>query len=306
MSKGGNDTGSLRSGSVKEIRQANEYELEFEFTDRISVFDKIIPSIIPGKGETLCNEGVFWFERAKEMGINTHFIEKTAPNRFNVKRVNIIRDYSKIGKDTKNYLIPLEFIARHYVAGSLFDRVKKGKIGPGDLGFETGHAVRYGEKLPRPYMETSTKLEKVDRLLDLEESLSISGLSEEEYNNILDIILRLDEEMEKEVSKRGLIHVDGKKEFAFDENRNIMVIDVFGTADEDRFWDKESWENGECVELSKEFVRKYYEEIGYKSRLYESRDKKEDEPDIPPMPEEMIKKASEIYKNLQYKITGSG
>ncbi|HOP09015.1 MAG TPA: phosphoribosylaminoimidazolesuccinocarboxamide synthase [Candidatus Methanofastidiosa archaeon] len=295
---------SLRSGSVKEIRQVQDDELEFEFTDRISVFDKIIPSTIPGKGESLCSEGVFWFQRAEELGIGTHFLERTSPNSFRVKRVNIIRDYDSIGPDTTNYLIPLEFICRHYVAGSLYDRIKKGKIDPESLGFDKGHGVSYGEKLPRPYLETSTKLERVDRLLELEEALDISGLSPEEYNNIIDIILKLDAEIEKEVSKRGLIHVDGKKEFAFDKERKVMVIDVFGTADEDRFWDRGSWEDGQCIELSKEFVRKYYEGIGYKARLYDAREKGIEEPEIPPLPEEMIKKASETYKNIQYRITG--
>jgi len=304
MSKGEEKVSSLRSGSVKEIRQVQDNELEFEFTDRISVFDKIIPSTIPGKGESLCSEGVFWFKRAEKMGIRTHFIERTSPNSFRVKRVDIIRDYDSIGPDTTNYLIPLEFICRHYVAGSLYDRIKKGRLSAEDLGFEKGHEVVYGEKLPRPYLETSTKLERIDRLLDLEESLEISGLSLEEYNNILSIILKIDEEIAGEVSKRDLIHVDGKKEFAFDHDRNIMVIDVFGTADEDRFWDRDAWEKGECIELSKEFVRKYYEEIGYKSRLYEARERGIEEPEIPPLPKEMIRKASETYRNIQYRITG--
>jgi len=304
MSKGDNDMSSLRSGSVKEIRQVHDDELEFEFTDRISVFDKIIPSTIPGKGETLCSEGVFWFERAEKMGIKTHFVERTGTNSFKVKRVDIIRDYDSIGPSTTNYLIPLEFICRHYVAGSLYDRIGKGMISAESLGFEEGHEIKYGEKLPRPYLETSTKLERVDRLLDLEESLSISGLGIDEYNNILNIILRIDEEIEREVSKRGLIHVDGKKEFAFDKDRNIMVIDVFGTADEDRFWDRGSWESGECIELSKEFVRKYYENIGYKKRLYDARESGRDEPDIPALPEEMVKLASDTYRNIKYRITG--
>ncbi|MBN1785701.1 MAG: phosphoribosylaminoimidazolesuccinocarboxamide synthase [Candidatus Methanofastidiosa archaeon] len=296
--------GSLRSGSVKEIHQVQKDELEFEFTDRISVFDKLIPSIIPGKGGTLCAEGAFWFKRAEKLGINTHFIEMTAPNRFRVKRVDIIRDYDKMNSETTNYLIPLEFIARHYVAGSLHDRIGKGAIDPADLGFEEGHEVRYGEMLPRPYLETSTKLERVDRLLGLEESLRISGLTKAEYDDILSIILLLDEEIEREVSKRGLIHVDGKKEFAFDKDRNIMIIDVFGTADEDRFWDKAAWERGECIELSKEFVRKYYEGIGYKASLYKARGRGMAEPDIPPLPGDMITKASAIYRDLQYRITG--
>ena len=53
------------------------------------------------------------------------------------------------------------------------------------------------------------------------------------------------------VEKRGLIHVDGKKEFAFDSKRNVMVVNVYGTADEDRFWDKAKYLEGEFVDLTR-------------------------------------------------------
>ncbi len=80
------------------------------------------------------------------------------------------------------------------------------------------------------------------------------------------------------LTARGLIHVDGKKELAFDEDRQIMVIDVYGTADEDRFWDKARYEAGEFVDLSKEYVRQYYRQTGYKDQLYEARDAGREEP----------------------------
>ncbi len=295
---------SQRSGSVKEIVSTDDTTLEFEFSDRISVFDKPIPSIIPGKGATLCAEGVYWFNRARALGIRTHFIEQTAPNRMKVRKVEIIREYARITPETTNYLIPLEFIARHYVAGSLFDRLCKGTLLAQDIGFPPGHKVQYGEKLLVPYVETSTKLERIDRLLSPDEALAISGLTPEEYVRIIDIILAIDRDIEAQVAQRGLIHVDGKKEFAFDENRGLMVIDVYGTADEDRFWDLASWENGSIIELSKEFVRKYYESTGYKESLYRARERGEAEPDIAPLPDDIIEKAAAFYKELEYKITG--
>ena len=221
-----------------------------------------------------------------------------------VRKVDIIREYERITPKTTNYLIPLEFIARHYVAGSLYDRIRKGKLSAQDVGFPEGHVAAYGERLPRPYIETSTKLERIDRLLTTEEALSISGLTKEEYQRIMDTILAIDADIEAQVSQRGLIHVDGKKEFAFDESRKLMVIDVYGTADEDRFWDLEAWKNGTIVELSKEFVRKYYESTGYKEALYGARERGEAEPDIAPLPDDIIKQAAAFYKELKYKITG--
>jgi phosphoribosylaminoimidazole-succinocarboxamide synthase len=81
----------------------------------------------------------------------------------------------------------------------------------------------------------------------------------------------IDEDINRSVKSRGLIHVDGKKELAFDDDRQIMIVDVYGTADEDRFWDKASYENGEFVDLSKEYVRQYYRKTGYKDQLYGAR-----------------------------------
>jgi phosphoribosylaminoimidazole-succinocarboxamide synthase len=98
--------------------------------------------------------------------------------------------------------------------------------------------------------------------------------------------------------------VDGKKEFGMDEDRNLMVLDVFGTADEDRFWDAEKYALGEWVELSKEVVRQYYRGIGYKDALYTAREKNEPEPDIPPLPDAMIEEVSGVYRNLFERITG--
>jgi len=296
-------SGFSREGKVKRVYDVSDKEIEFEFTDRISVFDKIIPSKIPFKGETLCREGTFWLKEAEKLGFLTHFIKMTDKNKMLVKKVNIIYDNSKINHDTKNYLIPLEFICRHYVAGSLHDRIEKGKIDPKELGF-TKKTVEYGEKLPEPFIETSTKLEPVDRPLDKKEALSISGLTDEEYNNILETIIKMDLRMSKIVEKGGLIHVDGKKEFGMNEERTLMFIDVFGTADEDRFWDKELYEEGQMVELSKEFVRQYYIKTGYKKELYGAREKDLQEPDIPALPENMIKEVSDLYINMYERITG--
>ncbi|MDD1758202.1 MAG: phosphoribosylaminoimidazolesuccinocarboxamide synthase [Methanotrichaceae archaeon] len=294
----------LMKGKVKEAYDLDD-KLEFKFTDNISVFDKVIPSLIPYKGETLCREGVYWFRRAEQMGIKTHFLEYIPPNGMLVKKVDIIQPQN-ITRKSKRYLIPLEFICRWFVAGSLFDRVKEGKLTARALGFPTGHKVVFGEPLPDPFLEVSTKLEKIDRLLDGKNALQISGLTHKELEEAKDIVLKIDEDVGRNVVKRGLIHVDSKKELAFDENREIMVVDVFGTADEDRFWDKKQYEKGEFQDLSKEYVRQYYRHIGYKDRLYNARASGESEPEIPPMPNEVIDQTSKIYIKLFEMITGEG
>ncbi|KAA0003058.1 MAG: phosphoribosylaminoimidazolesuccinocarboxamide synthase [Thermoplasmata archaeon] len=281
----------IRKGKVKEVYDIGDDKLEFLFTNNISVFDKIIPTEIEDKGAVLCGISTFWFKKCEEMGIKTHFIERNSSNKMIVKKFRIIKDYSSLNKNTTNYLIPIEVIARYYVAGSLYERMK-------DKG------VKYGEELPEPVIEFTTKFESYDRLLSEEETRKISGLEMEEMEEIKEIVLKIDDYMQKEVNKRGLIHVDGKKEFAFDEERGLVVVDTFGTPDEDRFWDKESYEKGEFIELSKEFVRAYYKKTGYYSLLQKARENNLPEPEIPALPEDIAKKVSLLYISIYEKITG--
>ncbi|HTY46449.1 MAG TPA: phosphoribosylaminoimidazolesuccinocarboxamide synthase [Methanomassiliicoccales archaeon] len=294
----------LRTGKVKQVYEVDEDTLEFVFTDQISVFDKIIPTEIPYKGETLCRTAAFWFQLLKKSGVRTHFRELVPPNRMRVKKVDVIADYSKLNCSLANYLIPLEFISRHYVAGSLFDRIKEGEIKVEDLGFDPTHHVKYGEKLPQAFYEVTTKLEKVDRLLTNEEAIKISGMTREEFNRANELITKVDDLISSEVGERMLIHVDGKKELAFDDKRRLIVVDTFGTSDEDRWWDEDEYAKGSFVELSKEAVRQYYREIGYYDSLMKARKNKQPEPPIPPLPEEKVTQVSDLYVEMFERITG--
>lgn len=294
----------LRKGKVKEVYEVSSDELEFLFTDQISVFDKVIPTRVPHKGETLCRTSAHWFKIVEALGIRTHFLRLVGADRMRVRRVQVISDYDKISPKTTNFLIPLEVIARYYVAGSFHDRLKEGRIRPEDVGFPRGHMPAYGEPLPRPFVEVTTKLEKVDRELTTEEALAISKLSRAEFDGMVDTVLRIDARLNADVRKRGLIHVDGKKEFAMDGERRLMLVDTFATADEDRFWDLAAYEKGQHVELSKEFVRQYYRKIGYHKALMAARAAGKPEPDIPPLPEEFAKQVSDLYVNLFERLTG--
>lgn len=293
----------LKQGKVKDVYEVDAHTLEFVFTDKISVFDKTIQSLIPHKGETLCRSSAFWFQVARSSGIKTHFREFIPPNRMRVQKVEIVEP-SRLTKKSANCLIPLEVIARHYVAGSLWDRLKSGEIKPQKMGLKGNKEVKYGDKLPEPYLEFTTKLEKVDRFLTKTEAMKLAALGSDEYKQIVDDVLTIDGKISEEVEKRDLIHVDGKKEYGFDEGRSLMVVDTFGTADEDRWWDWEQYSKGQFVELSKENVRQYYRQIGYHDKLMEARKMNKPEPKIPALPEAKIKEISELYIDMFERITG--
>ncbi len=296
----------LHKGKVKEVFEFGEDKLLFNFTDQISVFDKIIPTLVPKKGEALNRTSAFWFETCSKLGIDTHYLGMQEDHTMLVKRVDIIRDYAKINKNTRNFLIPLEVICRHYIAGSMYDRIKSGEVKPETLGLPAGTIPKKGAKLPKPFIEFTTKLEPVDRPLSEEEAQRISSLTDEEFQALKDATLLIDAKIGETCEKMGLIHVDGKKEFGMNAHRELMLVDTFGTPDEDRWWDKELADQGQQVELSKEMVRQHYRSTGYFDQLMAARKAGEAEPPIPPLPDEVTKQVTDLYVSLYERITGRG
>ena len=294
----------LRRGKVKEIYEISPTELEFRFTDDISVFDKHIPNPIPHKGETLAATASHWFALCGRLGIPHHFLGRSGPTAMRVRRVQVVPKPKTLGPHPKNYLIPLEFIVRYYVAGSLWDRVKAGKVTAETLGYPPGKPVAYGERLPTAHFEVTTKLEPVDRLLSWEEAYDLAALDRRQMDAIREEILKIDSAMEREIAPRGLLHVDGKKEFAVDAAGATMVVDTFGTADEDRFWDKDAFSRGRQVEFSKEFVRQHYRSTGYFDQLMKAREANGDEPPIPPLPPLLVDEVSRLYTTVYQRLTG--
>lgn len=288
----------IRKGKVKEVYAVDNQKLLFLFTDQISVFDKIIPTLIPQKGETLCRTSVHWFREAEKHGIKTHFLELRSNREFLARRLRIL---PAVKPGEKNYLIPLEFIVRYYAAGSLVDRIKKGEIKAENLGISN---IEYGTKLPEPFFEMTTKFEAHDRPVAIQEAMEISGLGKKELEEIKEKILKIDGIIARNARAGGLIHVDGKKEFGVDEEGEIIVVDTFGTADEDRFWDAKEYENGRFVELSKEFVRQYYRKIGYFEQLQKAREAHLEEPEIPGLPEDVVSQVRALYIQMFEKLTG--
>ncbi|MFQ5909586.1 MAG: phosphoribosylaminoimidazolesuccinocarboxamide synthase, partial [Thermoplasmata archaeon] len=233
----------LRKGKVKDVYEVDQTELEFQFSDRISVFDVVIPTQIPRKGEVLCRIGAFWFRELENLGIRTHFLGLEGPSRMRVKRSQIPKEHGALPQS--NYMIPIEWINRHYVAGSLHRRLADGEIAARSLAFDTDEVPPYGERLPAPFFEQTTKFESHDRVIGRKEALDLGGMTDEEYDELRNIVFMIDDLMENRVKGADLTHVDGKKEFAFDVDRNLMVIDTFGTPDEDRFWQRSKIDEGE-------------------------------------------------------------
>ncbi|HEV2519822.1 MAG TPA: phosphoribosylaminoimidazolesuccinocarboxamide synthase [Thermoplasmata archaeon] len=294
----------LRRGKVKEVYEISDSELEFRFTNDISVFDKHIPSEIPHKGETLALTAAHWFELCTRLKVPHHFLRLAGPTAMRVRRVRVVPKPATLGPSPKNYLLPLEFIVRYFVAGSMWDRVKAGEVRSEELGFSPGKRIEYGEALPEPFFEMTTKLEPVDRPLTEAEALELAAIDRARLSEVEETIRKVDAAMAKEIEPRGLLHVDGKKEFGIDAEGRLLLLDTFGTADEDRFWDKGAHERGRQVEFSKEFVRQHYRTIGYHEALQRARSAGHPEPPIPPLPPLLVDEVSRLYTTVFERLTG--
>jgi phosphoribosylaminoimidazole-succinocarboxamide synthase len=294
----------VRRGKVKEVLEVSPTELEFRFTNDISVFDKHVPSEIPFKGETLCRTAAYWFARCERLGVRHHFLRLAGPTAMRVRRVRVVPRPRSLGPSPKGYLVPLELIVRYYLAGSLWDRVRAGKVTAAELGFPAGKTLAYGQELPSPHFEVTTKLEPVDRLLPVEEALELAAIDRRQLEEIRETILRVDRAMQEEIGPRGLLHVDGKKEFGVADDGALMIVDTFGTADEDRFWDKDAYARGRQIDFSKEFVRQHYRQTGYYDRLARARESGAEEPAIPPLPPLLVDEVSRLYTTVYERLTG--
>jgi phosphoribosylaminoimidazole-succinocarboxamide synthase len=236
-----------------------------------------MPDLIDGKGAALCLMGAYCFERLERRGIRTHYRGLVAEkgqvaklkelnqpvNTMEIDLVNMYKpdarvkdgklgyDYGLYTPSLRNYLIPLEIIYRNGLpeGSSVFKRLEQGQITINELGLS--RLPKPGERLSKPIFDVSTKLEEKDRYVSWNEAQEIAGLTDEEFEEIKDLLLTVDRTITKVAVRADLENEDGKIELAFNPKRELMVVDVVGTLDECRF-------TYEGLHVSKEVARQFY------------------------------------------------
>ncbi|MFW6006964.1 MAG: phosphoribosylaminoimidazolesuccinocarboxamide synthase [Bacillota bacterium] len=299
---------------------------QFIFSDRYSVFDwGEMPDHIPHKGEALCLMTSYFFEKLEKMGIKTHYqgvveegeIKKldeinSPVNTMEVSLVRVIEPEYKNGEynysayqdqNLANVLIPLEIIYRNTLPqhSSFRRRVNNGELDIKDYGLE--ELPPPGIELEQPIYDVSTKLEASDRYISWGEARKIAGLNDSELDKIMNLLEKVNQLISQEVEKAGFKNLDGKIELAFDENRNIMVVDAVGTPDECRFAHNN-------FTISKEAIRKYYRNTEWHREVMEA--KKSGKPEWKnlvdtspePLPENILKLISHLYMVCANQVTG--
>jgi phosphoribosylaminoimidazole-succinocarboxamide synthase len=281
-------------GSVKDLQIIENATPEkygsgrFIYSNRYSVFDwGEMPDEIPNKGASIAILGAYFFEKLEKMDIQSHYLGlvedgnakrlsgvKNPANTMEIKLLRVIKpelkgniyDYTKYENETGGFLIPLEVIYRNYLppGSSVFKRLKNGDIRPQDLGLDS--MPEPNQKLEKPILDVSTKLEITDRYMSWNEAQKISGMNNDEVNNLLILTSTINNLITDEFSQIGLVNEDGKIEVGFDLNRRLMLVDVFGTLDECRF-------TYDGLPVSKEIARVYYRDTKWYQAVEEAKKK---------------------------------
>lgn len=296
----------------------------FIFSDRYSVFDwGEMPDHIPNKGKSLCISAAYFFEKLENMGIKTHYLGLVEDGQLkrisdvkgtvDIMEVELLRvlkppkiadgyDYSDYKTGNCNLLVPLEVIYRNSLpaGSSVFKRLEKGELELKELGLEKMPIP--GENLEEPFLDVSTKLEESDRYLTWEKAQEIAHLGDKELEEIKKITLIINELIGQEANKIGLKYEDGKIEFGFDKDRNLLLVDVLGTLDECRFTFKR-------MPISKEIARLYYRKTPWFKELIDAKKKNElswkDKVNLspPPLPARLKELISMAYCAFANEIT---
>lgn len=295
-------------GSVKNVtieKQPTEDEFgkgTFEFTDDYSVFDYgKMPDTIPAKGECLCRMAAWNFEQLAKIGVKSHFLALVPPNKMDVSITRILHPgKDEITTSTGNYLIPLEVIFRNSLPGgsSVFKALDAGELTLEDLGLD--HKPEPGEKLDKPIIDITTKLEVSDRRLKWDEAIRMSGLTDEDVARIRQLVMKINGFLNDRANAVGLEHADGKVELAMSPDRQLTLVDVCGTLDENRFL-------VDNFHISKQIIRDIYKKTDWYPQLEDAKKTrpKEEWPAPTRLAPELVEAVSNMYKAAYEMWTGN-
>ncbi|MCP3866663.1 MAG: phosphoribosylaminoimidazolesuccinocarboxamide synthase [Gammaproteobacteria bacterium] len=280
----------LNRGKVRDIYELDSAHLLIVTSDRLSAFDVVLSQPIPGKGEVLTRVANFWFQRTRHI-IPNHLsdtpLEAVIPDE--AQRA-ILGDRALVVRRLKP--LPIEAIVRGYLIGSGWkDYQKTGGV----CGISLPTGLQQADKLPEAIYTPSTKAEigAHDENIDFEKTVDLLGL--ELATKVKEVSLRIYTECARYALEQGIIIADTKFEFGQDESGNLYLIDEVLTPDSSRFWPADQYQPGlSPPSFDKQFVRDYLETLDWNKQ-----------PPAPELPEEIISKTAEKYREAETRLTGS-
>ena len=279
-----NSLEKIYQGKVRDIYEVDKNNILIISTDRVSVFDVVLPTPIPKKGIILNEVSNFWFNKFSDL-VDNH-ISSLSVNDLKItdKEFDEIEGRYVIAKKLKP--LPIESIVRSYLIGSGYsDYLSNGSI----CNIELPENLKMASKLPNLIFTPSSKAAIGDHDINIsfDEMSKVIGISNTE--NIKKISLEIFHFAEEHLKLNNIILADTKFEFGLSEYGQLVLMDELLTSDSSRFWLEETYQEGiSPPSLDKQFIRDYVKSISWNDTM-----------PAPELPDDIVLKTSEKYEYLR-------
>jgi phosphoribosylaminoimidazole-succinocarboxamide synthase len=270
----------LHSGKVRDLYEDGA-DLIMVASDRISVYDAVLPTPIPDKGAILTQLSLWWFERLGDLVPNHVISASRVPEEWAGRAIRCQR----------LEMIGVECIARGYLAGLGLESYRAaGAIS----GVALPDGLTEGSRLPEPVFTPTTKADagQHDENIDFGRVAELAGAAD--AARLRELTLAVYRRGHELALDRGVIIADTKLEFGRDADGTIVLADEVLTPDSSRFWPADQWQPGQAqLALDKQFVRDWSLCSGWDKR-----------PPAPPVPAEVVEATRARYVEAYERITG--
>lgn len=265
----------LHHGKVRESFRVDASTRLIAATDRLSAFDRVLDTPVPGKGAALNAVSAWWFERTADI-VPNHFLRLIDPNLMLAREATPIR---------------IEMVVRAYLAGSMWRAYQKGQRE--FWGATLPEGLGLNSPLPAPLVTPTTK-EASDRPIETGEIVSGGWASADDYREMERLSRALFARGTDLLAERGLVLVDTKYEFGRTGD-GLLLIDELHTSDSSRIWDAEAYraDPAGAEALDKEFARRWLLQAGEGGPLPTA------------LPPDVLAETGRRYAELCRRVTGS-
>jgi phosphoribosylaminoimidazole-succinocarboxamide synthase len=278
----------LHRGKVRDLYEIDGERLLIVQTDRLSAFDVVLPTPVPGKGAVLTALSLFWFRRLAQV-IPTHLLEVDPLALVREDERDQVRGRAMVVRRLKP--LPIEAIVRGYLAGSGWKEYRStGAI----CGIPLPAGLREADRLPSAIFTPSTKAPAGthDQNIPFPEAERLLGA--ERASRVRDVAIALYTQAADYARERGLIIADTKFEFGTDASGVLYLIDEALTPDSSRFWPADQHRPGTSPpSFDKQFVRDWLEAQHWDKR-----------PPAPALPPDILARTAAKYREALRMLTG--
>jgi phosphoribosylaminoimidazole-succinocarboxamide synthase len=268
-------------------------------TDRISAFDVVMPTPIPGKGRLLTEISTRWFERIRAAGlIGDHLVSTDAADvpGLSADERRLIEGRMMLARSAE--VVPIEFVVRGYLAGSGWVEYQQSQT---VCGIKLPGGLRQSDRLPQPIFTPATKASVGhDENIDFERACEIAGRPL--MQRLRDVSIAIYQLAAKHAEARGIILADTKFEFGYALDRagkptdELMLIDEALTPDSSRFWPADKYQPGRDQDsFDKQYVRNYLLELVKAGRWAK-------QPPGPELPDEVVRNTFARYQEARDRL----